>query len=1050
MVSSAAENNAYYPRPFGIIERHRLIQDLSAVFDHKLTIICAPPGYGKTTLTGQFVRQSGRPFAWHTIEERERDLPNLLARSLAALEQVTPGIKKLGTLSGHTPRELAAVMTNYLRDGTDSEFLYILDDVHYLTGSPAAELWLETLVALLPPRCHLILLSRALPNLPITEMLARREVLAIGQEQLRFTRDEIAQLADSFGSQVTLERAQELSERLEGWPAGTVLAFQPLPSELEAAVLKGGKGPEALFEALAVGVLQVQPPALRTFLLESSTLSHITPELCETVLEIPNSAERFAEALNRHTFLTQVPGGLLYHRLFRQFLQQELLAQNQARFVSLHLKAAWWFEQNDQIEEAVDHYLTAGQYPLAVALTEQVAPTYYAQGKVETLLGWKEVFGQVADDAPKLVLTCAKIHTDRYAYTTAKTELDCAEKGFAHQEDSTGLAEVQVELARWYSQQGDYERAVHQSRQFLSAWTGEDRLRGRALRRLGFAQMRLGDITNAIGHLEAAVPIYRADGDANALSQLLQDLVVAYTQVGRLKEANACLQEVIALRRSLGSPGALALALNNLGYFNHRQGEYQQALQTLEEALSMILQVSDKRAEGHLLWTLGDVKRDLGMFDESLRLYHRALEFIGSGEPPVRCAILLSLSTQYRWQGQFDEAVALAGEAAALAEGHKLVYEGLLAQAIGWAARGPEDDTPMTFDQLESIVHELSSQYAQFETLGALACCTQVALAANHRALAEGFLRSALQMARAINTTQPLAAEIVHTPNLDSFVRTNNKWYSTLKPDLEQLNAAQNNAPALTLSQSQSYIQTTYSLRVWTLGPDRIERDGKRVLPSEWRASAARELFYYLLMVGPTNREELSLVFWPDDLPGDVRSNFNTTLYRTRQALGKNVIVLDDERYLINPDLALWCDAHEMQKFIHQAGLLSIRDARTDDLWHKAVNLYRGDFIPSILSNWALFYRERLRETYIEALLGTARCVRARGKTLEAIDFLKRALQVDPYREDVYRTIMQFYADLGERKQIKAYFQDLQRVLLQELALTPSQETLILVKRLLG
>lgn len=1049
MVSSAAQNSVFYPRTVGTIERHRLLRNLAAVFEHKLTIICAPPGYGKTTLTGQFIQQSQHPFAWHTIEERERDLPNLLEHSLATLEQVAPGIKKLGALPGYAPRELAAVVANYLRDETQGEFLYILDDVHYLAGSPAAETWLQTLVALLPPKCHLILLSRALPNLPITEMVARREVLAIGQDQLRFTREEISRLADSFGSEVTVERVQELSDRLEGWPAGTVLAFQPLPSELEAAVLQGGKGPEALFEALAVGVLQIQPPALRNFLLESSTLSHITPELCEAVLDIPNSSERFSEALNRHTFLTQVPGGLIYHRLFRQFLQQELWEQNQARFIALHLKAAWWFEQQDRIEEAVDHYITAGQYPFAIVLAEQVAPAYYAQGKVETLLDWKESLSHGTDQAPKLLLMCAKIHTDRYDYATARLELIEAERGFINQADDNGLAEVQLSLARCDLQQADYDSVVRQSNQFLNQWTGEDRLRGRALRTLGFAQMRLGEVDNAVANLEAAIPIYRLDGDAHALSQLLQDVVIVYAQAGRLKEVNACLQEVVALRRSLGSPGALAQVLNNLGYFYHRCSDYQQALTTLEEGLSVIVQVSDKRTEGHLLWSLGDVKRDLGAFDDALRLYYKALEFIGSSEPPTRCSILLSISTLCRWQGQLDEALGYAEEAAVLADQHKLAYEGLLAQAISWVARGQAEDNPAAFDQLQMIASELSSQYAQFETLQALACCIQVALEGKLPALAQDFLQRAVKMARATNTAQPLAAEIAHTPILNTFARASKQDYVALKNDLESLYKAQNSISNQAQTPSQLYAQITYSLRVWTLGQERIERDGKRVLPSEWRAAASKELFLYLLLVGPSSREEISLNFWPDSSSPQVRSNFHTTLYRTRQALGDNVIVWDDERYRINPDLTLWCDAHEMQKLIQQAQLLSVRDGRTEDLWRKAVSLYQGAFLSTIDSEWAAYYRERLQETHIEALIGAANCVRARGKVPESLAFLKQALQIDPYREDVYRAIMQCYADMGERKQVLAHYQDLQRVLRQELALTPSRETVTLVERLL-
>jgi DNA-binding SARP family transcriptional activator len=561
--------------------------------------------------------------------------------------------------------------------------------------------------------------------------------------------------------------------------------------------------------------------------------------------------------------------------------------------------------------------------------------------------------------------------------------------------------------------------------------------------------MRLGDIEAAIQNLEAAIPLYRDDGDVHALSQLMQDLVLVYAQAGRFEEVSSRLQEVVALRRSLGSPSALALALNNLGYFYHRFGEYQQAQQTFTEGLSIIAQVSNRRAEGHLLWSLGDVKRDLGIFDEALRLYLKALEFIGAGEPPVRCGILVSLSTLRRWEGQIEEAISLATEATNLAQKHKLVMEGLLAQAAWCAACAQVGDYTAVLKQLNAVAEGFNPHSAQLETLQALGCCIQAALYASDRLTATRLLLSALDIARHTNTAQPLAAEIAHTPILEPFIQSNGKWWSALKRDLDRLYTAQTTTAVAAQPSSEFYPHPTYSLRIWTLGQERIERDGKRVLPSEWRAAASKELFLYLALVGPASREEISLVFWPDSTPRQVRANFHTTLYRARQALGENVIVLQDDRYRINPDVALWCDVHEMQKLIQQAQLLSSRDARTEDLWRKAVSLYQGEFLPSLPSDWTFFNRERIRETYIDTLVGAANCVRARGDCQEAITLLKRALQVDPYREDVYRAIMLCYADMGEQHQILSYYKHLQKVFHQELAIKPSQETVTLVERLL-
>ena len=122
-----------------------------------------------------------------------------------------------------------------------------------------------------------------------------------------------------------------------------------------------------------------------------------------------------AEALNRNLFLTRVSGGLVYHRLFRDFLQRRLAVQNLELFVNLHVKAARWFEQNYQIDEAFEHYITAGLAEPADALINQVAQSYYVQGRVEILLRWNEQLQRSwASPTPNLSYICAAILIDRY------------------------------------------------------------------------------------------------------------------------------------------------------------------------------------------------------------------------------------------------------------------------------------------------------------------------------------------------------------------------------------------------------------------------------------------------------------------------------------------------------------------------------------------------------------------------------------------------------------------------------------------------------------
>lgn len=1049
MTSAIVRHDTQIPYVSGVIERPNLLAQLQAAASHKLTLICAPAGYGKTTIAAQFARRSSIPIVWHALEERARDVPHFYHQATAALEECVPGIQALSAPPGYSPGELAALMADYIRDNLPGRMIYILDDSHVLAGSPPAETFVETLVELLPGNCHMVLIGRKLPNLPLTEMIARREVIAFGQDQLRFTPDEIRRLAsETLGTELSRAEVDGLAARLEGWPAGTVLALHPLPTDLEQAMLSGGRGPEALFNALAASMLETQPPDLRDFLLASSTLFKMTPERCATILELPDSSYWLQELQRRNLFLSRIGGGLVYHRLFRDFLQNELSQDNSRLFISLHVKAARWLEENEHLEDSFTHYLAAGLVERAAGIAERVADAYFIQGNFETLVEWRARLGRMTAFAPKLLFNCARIHTDRYDYEDAETALDDAQRVFEETNNEVGVTDVYLQRAFIKLQKGETTSAISEAMRFVSSTGDAARSRGRALNILGVAHLRLGEAKIAVVYLEQALALHRKDGDAHALANVLQDLGVAYLRQGRLNDASACLQEVVALRRSLGSPSTVAAALNNLGYYYHLDGNYDQAITTFQEGLNIIARVPNKRSESALSWSMGDVRRDQGAFDEALRLYNVSLALIGDAEPSMRSSVLISSATLRRWQGRIQESVLLAERALALAETHQVALQDSTARAAWWAARALLGEAEPAREALDHVLEDLRVQDARLKLVWALGLSAHTALLCGDRRAADHYLGLALQEAEQGGSAQPLVAEIAHSPRLELHIVGQPAPYGDLIRSLKKLQGAQHSLRNPVRS-VQADIPDTYSVRVVTLGHEKIERDGEPIPASEWRSSAAREIFLHLLFNGPESREQISLAFWPDSPTSQVRSNFHTTLYRARQALGERVIVFQDGYYRINPDLDLWCDAHELEKLVRQARFMPPRDARTEDLWRKAADLYHGDFLPSMDTDWVIYRRESSLECYIEALNGLGNCARVRHDSREALRAYQRVLEIDPYREDTHRAIMTCYAQLGEKQQILAHFRRLQTLLDEELGLEPSSETASLANSLL-
>jgi LuxR family maltose regulon positive regulatory protein len=1029
-----------------ILPRPHLIQRLAQTGNCKLTLVSAPPGYGKTTLIVQFAHQTNEVVLWHSVQEQERDVVNLHQRCLSILSQEFPDVEAVSYRTEMGAAEQAARLNEVLSHQSASErIFYVLDDAHHLLGSPTSESWLRTWIATLPSFLHVILITRAVPTLPMTEMIARREMLAIGQEELAFSPEETEILAGQ--TQVHLETTEMKAaiSRLQGWPAGTVLALQPLPASIETNALEGN-GPEALFDALARRALAAQSPLFQDFLLAASTLTRITPERCQNILGLRGSMKHIAEARNRNFFLTPVPGGLAFHPLFREFLQGYLKLHAPARFRQLHQQAGSWFEAHpDALDTAFEHYLAADSLAQASGIAERVAQPYYAQGRAETLLHWEQLLGAAASLSPTLVYTCAMIHTNRYQYEVAQIELKQAEAGFQNKGDAMGWMKVHLLRAFIANQRGQPVQAQQQAEMLLKRADIPSNLRGWALDILGLSHLEQGNPNLAIQHFQAALPLYKAVGDTHATSQLLQNMELAYSRYGQFEEAGHCLQEVVTIRQALGGVMGLGLALNNLGYHHHQRGNYRLALETFQEGLSVASRSPEPRVESYLRWSLGDLQRDRGLFGEAAQLYHKALELIGDREPVLRCGLLFSLSTLRRWQGRYEEAALLAQDERTLAEEHNLGMEQAKAELALYAASLFQVHAQSSVERLHGLIQQftmLRSYNRLAQTLAIAACA---ALLQSDTAAAQTYVQQVLQKIPHPANRQPLIAEIQHTPILRAWLESAPTRYPLLVKELKGL---QDHLQAdETRDSIQLYHQQTYTLRVFTLGQERIESE---CIPGRWPSAAARDLFFYLLLMGPSTRDQMCLRLWPDYSPQQVRRNFHVSLYRARQVVGENTILYQDERYLLNPNLDIWLDADELENLVKQAQPLPPRGAYTESLWKRAVDLYQGEFLPTVDTEWVAARRERLQEAYLQACVGLGNCARARGQYAEAIVHYKRTLIVDPYREDIHCLILTAYAEQGQRQQVLQHWNELKTLLRRELALEPAPETRHLAQTLLA
>jgi len=1049
------------PSPSGLLHRPRVCQAIERGLERKLTLVSAPAGYGKTSALVDFAQHSPVPVCWYTADERDRDLSVFIEYLVGAIGERFRGFggrsrAALASLAGdlfHDPTAIVGELVNEMLE-IDTSFVVVVDNYDGLDGGFGIRTFVHRLLEILPFNCHLMLGSRVLPDVPVAHLVAKRQLVGLTARDLRFASQEIRDLLRSSWVEVSESQAEAIAANSEGWITGVLLLADMLRDESKAALLDEEMATAETYGYLASEVLNRQPPDIQYFLCVSAVLREMSSRLCRQVLQIRESLALLAEVERRSLFVTRFGRGAAatyrYHNLFRDFLHEQLRQRDPARYTELHLRAAKRFERDDGVEEAVYHYLAAEDYPGATTLVERVAMEWFTRGRVETLLRWAEALpGEARAQAPWLTFYQSRVLTDRYDYEGAQQALAHAEAGFAARKDMARLAKVHNQRALLGFFGGRYEDTIVEAQTALDMLDQDEVMeRAEAQRLIGLAYVGLGRLAEGVAKLQEALALFRKVGSPYDVVNLLRDLVLALTAQGCFDEAVTCASEALAVGRRLGAPTQLAGVLNDVGCLHYARGEYREALALYEEGLAAARRGGDLRYQAYISVGMADVHRDVGDYARAEPLYNAGWQMSREGEPGLAVYILAAQADMNRWRGDHAQALVLLGQARQLAEEKGLDFEErgplLVAEGIALAESG---EVEAGLRLLSDAVRFLGQRQAKRELARARFLLARTYFLAGDKPHAVAELRRAMDLADEIGTHQFAVVEGQHAEDLLGLgVAGGIADCRAIAERVQQLNVFGEEQVQAGAEVKEG---TVSRLEIYALGGGRVVYDGHTVASSEWQAAMAKELFFYILLHGPLERDVIGSVFWPDLSAKKTTDSFHTTLYRVRRALGAEAVVVEEGRYRLG-DVDCWFDVEEFEASVERARLLPPHDWRTEDLWRRAVALYRGDFLPEVGRVWCVPKREALRELYLEALVGVGRCHEARREFEGAIGWYRRTLEVDELREDVHRRIMHCYAEAGRRSEALAQYHHCQEILRRELDIEPSVETKRLYERIAG
>ncbi len=202
-----------------------------------------------------------------------------------------------------------------------------------------------------------------------------------------------------------------LGARTEGWIAALQLAALSLQGrdDVDRFIENFTGDDRFVVDYLVEEVLDRQPEAIRSFLLQTSVLDRLTGGLCDAVtlgtdgratLEQLDRSNLFLVALDdrRHWYR--------YHHLFADVLRARLTDEDPDLIDELHRRASAWYSANGEPAKAIEHAMAGHHVDDAARLIELAAPAMRQSRQEGTLRRWLEALpDEVFVDRPVLAIS---------------------------------------------------------------------------------------------------------------------------------------------------------------------------------------------------------------------------------------------------------------------------------------------------------------------------------------------------------------------------------------------------------------------------------------------------------------------------------------------------------------------------------------------------------------------------------------------------------------------------------------------------------------------
>lgn len=1064
------------PPLHGTMERRRLNALFDNIISTRAVSITAGAGYGKTTMAAQACKHLGLKFAWYRLDPSDSDGIVFIHYLIKSIRQHFEAFGDLSLERIHTAerlkteqRAIVMVLLHEMEHHIREHLIIVLEDFHLIEGSPEIQTAMALLLQHIPDRVHFIIISRKTVNLGLPRLIASRQAFNISEKDLAFDETEMDELyRQIFNMPLRREELAVLAQKTGGWAAGLILFHYTLrdktPERISAQLLRLTGNSNLFGDYLEGNVFKILPEEIKRFLLKTSLLPQLNVQFCNQLLDINNAGEilQRLEKLHLFTFALDESGSTYhYHHLLRDFLRARLNIDMDARqIVRLHLNAAALWEEHNAYTEAIHHYLAAGDYTAVCNVLVKNGPAMIEDGKLNQIISYcRQIPEHLIEKEPWI-----KYLLGRALFLEGKTRealetMENARRQFESQGEEYGAGLCLTRLASGYFIRNDFVKAAIMLKEVLTRVRHTPNTYAYSLGSLIFVSSRLGKIDQADHYYQEATALNSGAIESPSMAWVYAGYGARFFQSEEFVQAIHYGEKACKMAQRFGKYSLVVLSCHLLSCSWLALGEPDKSYAIAAKGI----EVAEKHnfLDISYAWCLNDAgfaQIQTGHVPEAIDNCLKSLQICGDTDSDwTEAWAHFSLSHAYLKTGELGKAEMAGRKALDTIRNTTLKTDPMfLAASLGWILL--ERNKPKeAFALVESIGEPLS--YAKEINYWLEIFHVRYNWMTDRKPIARQILAQLLERLRENSRYHiifwhqhwitPLLVEL-HGDNL--FQAEIRFLLSQFDPAFQAPLQQSRNASHAPGYRSDAWPGDQQGLKVTLFGRFLLSRDGMDIPAQQWHSSIARMLFKYLAFhpgKGYIPKEQLLELLWPGQDPGVTTKRFHVALSAMRKAIEPELRRGDRSSYLLRENDAYRLDLGKNGMVDVVAFDQALAAAETADTPEKrlefhmdAMAIYKGDlFEEDAYTQWCIEAKEIYKQKLLDLLKKIAAQHKSKGNFDACLDYLRRAIQADPYAEDVYRQLMMLYFKTGNRFMAIKTYEQLKNRLEKELQCPMSDET---------